>query len=146
MHWQPLTRRNTPLGLRYTGRGPASSRRSTIPASVTRRSDGRSSTPRRQFGRLCSGCRFAAPVAVGWTCSFIGSTQGFAPPSTQVSKSLTGGSNGTPNPAQRRVRLALLQPSQLRERHNIRSDLDPAVRLPPALYFFRLDAAGVRRP
>ena len=77
--WRPpLTRRNTPLGLRCMRRGPASSRRSTTRALVTRRSDGRSSTPRRQFARLCGGCRFAALVAVGWTRSCTSSTQAFA--------------------------------------------------------------------
>jgi len=77
-HWRPLTRRNMPLGLRSIRRRPASSRRATTPARVTRRSDRRSSMRRRQFAGLYGGCRLAALVAVGWARSFTSSTQAFA--------------------------------------------------------------------
>ncbi len=66
-HWPPLTSRSTPLDLRSTRRGLVSWRRARTSGSATRRSDGRSSTPRRQFASSYDGCRLAAPVAADWT-------------------------------------------------------------------------------
>ena len=95
-HWRPLTRRNTPLGRRFIRRRPANSRRATTPAPVTRRSDGRSSTPRRQFARLCGGCRFAALAAVGWAHSYTSSTQAFA--ADQRQRAVTPAAHTSPLP------------------------------------------------